>query len=147
VIPVSKRVQRISMSTDGRWVFTQDQTSPRLAVIDSSTNAIAKWADLPEVARASAATRDGRWLLVISEDAAAKMSHLRVLDTGSLRVAKSFDLPDGGMEIVLTPDGTKAYISCVQAGKVAVVDLKSWTVEDQIVLTPGGDGMAWAERK
>jgi YVTN family beta-propeller protein len=143
VIPVSKRVQRISMSEDGRWVFTQDQTSPRLAVIDTSTNAIARWVDLPEVAKASAATRDGKWLLMISVDTAAKMSHLRVLDIGSLKTANSFDLLEGAMEILLTPDGTKAYISCVQAGKIAVVDLKSWNVENQIVLTPGGDGMAW----
>jgi YVTN family beta-propeller protein len=147
VIPISKRVQRISMSEDGRWVFTQDQTSPRLAVIDTSTNAIARWVDLPEVARASAATRDGKWLLVISVDTAAKMSHLRVLDIGSLKAVKSFDLPEGAMGIVLTPDGRKAYISCVQAGKIAVVDLTSWDVENQIVLTPGGDGMAWAAGK
>jgi len=147
VIPISKRVQRISMSEDGRRVFTQDQTSPRLAVIDTSTNAIARWVNLPEVARASAATRDGKWLLVISVDTAAKMSHLRVLDIDSLKLAKSFDLPEGAMEIVLTPDGAKAYISCVQAGKIAVVDLKSWDVENQIVLTPGGDGMAWMTGK
>jgi YVTN family beta-propeller protein len=146
VIPVSQRVQRISISTDGKRVFTQDQTSPLLAVIDTATNMIARRVPLPEIARASAATPDGKWLLVISIDGAAKLSHLRVLDSGSLQVAKSFDLPEGAMEIVIPPDGAKAYISCVQAGKIAVVDLTSWRVEDQIVLTPGGDGMAWAQK-
>src|ERR1700743_1996545 len=32
VIPVSKEVQRISISNDDRWVFTSDQTKPQLAV-------------------------------------------------------------------------------------------------------------------
>jgi len=145
VIPVSKRVQRISISNDGKWVFTQDQTSPQLVVIDTATNTIARRVPLPEIARASAVTPDGNWVLVISIDAVAKVSHLRVLNSGLSQVVKSFDLPEGAMEIVIPPDGAKAYISCVQAGKIAVVDLTSWRVEDQIVLTPGGDGMAWAQ--
>jgi YVTN family beta-propeller protein len=146
VIPVSKRVQRISISSDGKWVYTQDQSSPQLAVIETATNTIARRVPLPEIARASASTPDGKWLLVISDDAAAKVSHLRVLDSGSLRVMRSFDLPEGAMEIVIPPDGARAFISCVQAGKISVVDLTSWRVEDQIVLTPGGDGMAWAQK-
>ena len=31
-----KHVQRISISPDGRYVYTQDQTQPRIAVIDTS---------------------------------------------------------------------------------------------------------------
>ena len=40
VIPVCKNTQRISLSVDDRWVFTADQTQPRLAVIDTQTNGV-----------------------------------------------------------------------------------------------------------
>src|SRR5256885_1216293 len=39
-IPVAKVVQRISISPDGRRVFTHDQNEPRIAVIDAATNKI-----------------------------------------------------------------------------------------------------------
>ena len=41
VIPVSGSAQRIALSVDDRWLFTADQTQPRLAVIDTATNEIA----------------------------------------------------------------------------------------------------------
>jgi YVTN family beta-propeller protein len=40
VIAVSKTAQRIALSVDDRWVFTSDQTRPRLAVIDTKTYGI-----------------------------------------------------------------------------------------------------------
>ena len=39
-IPVSKIVQRISIEPDGLYVFTHDQESPRIVVIDPLSNAI-----------------------------------------------------------------------------------------------------------
>src|SRR6202453_2399884 len=47
IIPVSPHVQRISLSPDDRWVFTADQTKPRLAVIDTANNSLSTWIDLP----------------------------------------------------------------------------------------------------
>ena len=38
IIPISGNTQRISISNDDRWVFTADQTKPRLAVIDTASN-------------------------------------------------------------------------------------------------------------
>src|SRR5258708_6000356 len=65
-IPVTKSVQRISMSPDGLRIFTHDQDAPRIAAIDTATNKIANWIELPNVAYASASTPDGRWLLAVS---------------------------------------------------------------------------------
>ena len=49
VIPIAKKVQRISISPDGRFVFTHDQDAPRIAVIDTATNKLDHWIDLPAV--------------------------------------------------------------------------------------------------
>ena len=64
VIATSKRAQRICLSVDDRWVFTADQTQPRLAVIDTAANEVKTWVTLPGVGYGAAPTPDGRWLLV-----------------------------------------------------------------------------------
>ena len=66
-IPVSKQVQRILILPDGKFVFTQDQKTPRIAVIATATNAVVRWIALPRVAFPSAITKEGQWLLAISD--------------------------------------------------------------------------------
>jgi len=141
VIPVAKTVQRISISTDGGHVFTQDRDTPRVAVIDTATNKISSWIEMPELPFASAPTPDGRWLLVTTN---AKDQHrVHVIDLKSLKVTRSFDLPDIPLGILIQPGGDYAYVTCIRAGKIAVLNLHSWQMEEPIVLTRGVDGMAW----
>ncbi|MEO6922224.1 MAG: hypothetical protein ABI142_00205, partial [Bryocella sp.] len=40
VIPLTKRVQRIVLSSDGRFAFTSDWDEPRIAVINTKTNTL-----------------------------------------------------------------------------------------------------------
>lgn len=159
VIPVAKHIQRISISTDGRLLFTHDQDAARLAVIDLSaigktaaaedknanakkignSSAAMRWIALPDVAYASAPTADGKWLLV----ACPKKHLLLAVDLATLTVAKSFDLPGAPSEILMRPDSGAAFISCMDTGKIAVVDLRAWQLQEPIVLTAGVDGLAW----
>lgn len=146
VIPVAKTIQRISMSPDGTRLFTHDQNAPRLAVIDIQDHkntdafyAVSRWIDLPCVAYASAPTPDGKWLLV-----ACMANHqLLAIDMATLKIAKTFDLPESPSEILITPDGAVAFVSCVSAGKIAMLDLRKWQLQEPIVLTAGVDGLAW----
>jgi len=146
VIPVAKTIQRISMSPDGTRLFTHDQNAPRLAVIDIPDHkgtdafyAVSRWIDLPCVAYASAPTPDGKWLLV-----ACMANHqLLAIDMATLKIAKTFDLPESPSEILVTPDGAVAFVSCVSAGKIAMLDLRAWQLQQPIVLTAGVDGLAW----
>ena len=144
VIPVAKTIQRISISPDGKHIFTHDQDSPRLAVIDVSDNnsagyKVSNWVDLPGVAYASAPTPDGKWLLALS----AKKHLLVAIDLATLKVTKSLDLPGAPSEILVTPDGRTAFVSCPDSGKIAVVDVPAWQLLEPVVLTPGVDGLAW----
>jgi hypothetical protein len=36
-----------------------------------------------------------------------------------------------------------AFVSCVSAGKIAMLDLRAWQLQQPIVLTAGVDGLAW----
>jgi len=148
VIPVAKTIQRISMSTDGRRVFTHDQDSPRLAVIDVADGKNANgpvparevntWIDLPGIAFASEPTPDGKWLLAAS----MKNHFLLAIDLATMKIVKTFDLPDSPSEILVRPDGAVAFVSCL-SGKIAVLDLLTWKLRESIDLTAGVDGLAW----
>lgn len=137
---VPKNVQRIAISTDGKWVFTSDQNTPRLAVIDTSANKVKSWVDIPDVAYGTAVTPDGKWLLLTQP----KTSKVAVLDLSTMKVTKTLDAPKSPQEIVVQPDGRRAYISCSSSGKVAVLNLQTWQMEDPIQAGKGVDGMAWA---
>jgi YVTN family beta-propeller protein len=138
-IPVSKMVQRITIQPDGLFVFTHDQESPRIAVIDTATNTVASWIDLPESAYSSEPTPDGRWLV-----AAGLKGHIFVIDLHTRKLAKTFGAPTALGKVLVRPDGNVAYISFLTAGKIEVLDLRSWQMQPSIDLTPGVDGMAWA---
>jgi YVTN family beta-propeller protein len=139
-IPVARKIQRISISPDGRRVYTHDQDSPRIAVIDTAANSIANWIALPATVYSSAPTPDGRWLV-----ANAPSGKLFVVDAATFQVAHSFDIPQATGEVLVTPDGSRAYISCPQAGTVEILDLQSWKLEAPLKLTPWVDGLAFLD--
>ncbi len=111
VIPVAKTVQRISISADGKRVFTHDQDSPRIAVIDTTTNKVASWIAVQSTIYSSSPTADGRKLL--ADSPAGKIF---VIDLASAKVEESFDIPPSSGELLLTPNGKFAFVSCPQAG-------------------------------
>jgi YVTN family beta-propeller protein len=142
-IPISKKVQRISISPDGKFVFTQDQETPRIVVIDTATNAVVRSISLPRIAFSSVMTGDGYWLLANSES-----GKLFVIDMASGALTKTFDTPDVPVlptpgEFALSSDGIHAYVTCPQGGTIEILNLKDWKMEDPIRLTKGVDGIAW----
>jgi YVTN family beta-propeller protein len=142
IIPVSKMTQRISISVDDGRAFTADQTSPRLAVIDTATNKVSDWIALPAVGYGTAPTPDGKWLLVAMPQA----NKVAVVDLAALKVARTIDVPPAPQEVLVRPDGTVAYVSCDTSGKVAVIRIADWTMQSMIDAGKGADGLAWAAR-
>lgn len=139
VIPVAKIVQRISISADGKRVFTHDQDTPRIAVIDTTTNKVANWISVPSTVYSSSPTADGRKLL-----AASPAGKIFVIDLASAKIEESFDIPPAMGELLLTPDGKFAFVSCPAAGTIEVLDISAHKLLQPIKLTPGVDGLAWA---
>jgi DNA-binding beta-propeller fold protein YncE len=155
VIPISANTQRIAISRDDKLVFTADQTKPQLAVIDTSTDKIKTWIALPALGYGAAATIDGHWLLIATQANEPGKSNVAVIDLATLTVARSIPVPGLPQEILVSPDGKSAYVSCMvtvkagndpekHIGQVAVIDLAQWKVKSLITAGAGADGLAWA---
>ena len=138
VIPVAKKVQRISISPDGRFVFTHDQDAPRIAVIDTATNKVDHWITLPASVYSSQPTPDGKSLV-----ANAPSGKLFVIDLSSEKVTATYSVPAAIGAIAIDAAGAHAYVSCPQAGTIEILDLLEKKLEAPIVLTKGVDGLAW----
>ena len=138
VIPVAKTVQRISISTDGRYVFTHDQTAPRIAVIDTATNKLARWIDLPAKVYSSAPTPDGKLLI-----ANAPSGKLFVIDLSTEKAIGDYLIPAAIGEIAIDARSDHAYITCPQKGTIEFFDLRGGKLESPMVLTQGVDGIEW----
>src|SRR5262249_2700426 len=131
-------------SVDDRWVFTADQTQPRLAVIDTRTHAVNKWVTLPGTAYGTAPTPDGRSLLITVIGGVNKVA---LLDLETMELARTIAVPAAPQEIVVAPDGRTAYVSCDSSRKVAAIDTASWTVARLIDAGAAADGLAWASAR
>jgi DNA-binding beta-propeller fold protein YncE len=141
IIPVSDKIQRMSISNDDKLVFTSDESHPRLAVIDTATNKIKQWVTLPGLGYGSASTIDGRYLIL----AVPTANEVSVIDLKTLTVVHHIPVPPIPQEVLVRPDGKVAYVSCNQSGQVAAIDLTQWKVDSLINAGKLADGLAWAK--
>jgi DNA-binding beta-propeller fold protein YncE len=140
IIPVTKQIQRISLSVDNKFVFTSDVTKPQLAVIDTATNKLKTLIPMPGLGYGSAPTPDGKWLVI----ALPLVGKVAAIDLKSMQVAHTIDVPAKPQEVLIAPDGQTAYVSCDQSAKVAIINIANWSVKGTIDAGKGVDGLAWA---
>lgn len=140
VIPVAGHVQRISISADGKSVFTSDQTQPRMAVIGTQTNTVQRWIQLPAAGYGAAPTPEGRWLVV----ALPRANQVAVVDLAAGSLARLIDVQPSPQMTIVRPDGKMVYVSCDRSGQIAAIRTSDWKLEALIPAGRGADGMAWA---
>jgi DNA-binding beta-propeller fold protein YncE len=143
VISVAPVVQRIAISVDDRLAFTSDQSKPQLAVIDTRTRKVATRVPLPAPGYGTAATPDGKWLVIAMPSA----KQVAVLNLKTMKVEHTIDVPAAPQEVLIRPDGAVAYVSCDASQKVAEIQTSDWTVARLIDAGPGADGLAWVRGK
>src|SRR5215470_39703 len=137
VIPVSKIVQRISISPDGKHVFTHDQETPRIAVIDTATNKISGWIDVPSTVYSSAPL-DNHGMVAYSP--AGKVFFI---DLELLQKVNESDSCKALGELSITPDGNHAYLTCPATGQLLGYNTRTGKSDPEINLTNGVDGIQW----
>ena len=138
VIPVSKIVQRISITADGKRVFTHDQDAPRIAVIDTATNKISGWIPVGATVYSSAPLPDGHTMV-----ASSPSGKFFSIDLDNLKQTGEADACAAVGEIALSQDGNRAFLTCPSTGQLMVFNSHNGKPDTEIMLTKGVDGIQW----
>ena len=146
VIPVPGDLpEGIDVSPDGQEVWTATRNDGGVSIINLATKEVVQSLDLGmQDANRLKFTPDGR-VLIIDGEAASVI----VLDAASRSVIKRISIGDmdtGDGAILVSRDGTRAYVGLRAADRVAVLDLATLEVTGEIMMGEGdGPGcMFWA---
>lgn len=140
VIQVGKGPEGIDISPNGKEVWAANSGDGTISVIDTASK---KVTDTIQVGTKHSNrvrfTKDGK-LVLISDMGAG---NLIVVDAQSHKIVKQ--LPMGGSceGILLQPGTDSAFVAVSSANKVAIVDLKQFTITRTIQTDKDPDGMAW----
>jgi DNA-binding beta-propeller fold protein YncE len=141
VIPVSKGSEGFDVSPDGLELWTAAADDGTIAIIDLKTRRVSTTIDAKVIgANRLKFTPDGKQVLVSS----LRTGDLFVFDAVSHKLLKKISTGHGGAGILITEDGSKAFIGCTPDNYVAVVDLKKMELVARIDIGGGPDGLAWA---
>ena len=130
-------VQRISISPDGRTIFTQDQHYQALAMLDTKTFKVTGSIPLPQKGLGSAVTPDGKYVMAAGND------QVTVVDIKTQQVVKNIPIPKTPQEIFIRPDGQIAYVTSNAAMQVSAIRLSDWSVTPLTISESNAEGMSW----
>ena len=142
-IAVGKGSEGFDLSPDGKelWVANaQDQT---VSVIDVAARKVVQTLPSTRSANRLKFMPDGRYVFV----SGLVGNEMLVIDARARKEFKRIPLSGNSEGIVMSPDGTRAYTTLNSRDAVAVIDLKTMTVTNEVKTGRGPDGLAWAIRK
>ncbi len=140
VMPVGKGPEGIDLSPDGRELWTAHSRDGGVSVIDAAHGKVTATFDVAtKRSNRIKLTHDGKYALISDLEA----GDLVVLDAPARKVIKRIPLgrmPEG---LLLSPDGSRAFVAVNGDNQVAVIDLRTWQVSRRLDTGKGPDGMAW----
>lgn len=148
LIPVGRVPEGTDMSPDGKEVWTVNEESGNVSIIDVATKKVAQTLSLQtDHANRLRFTSDGKYAIVLDR----QIAEVVVVDTASRQVARRIRMPsekagDTSLgDLVVLPDASRAYITVqARAPYIAELELKTLTISRRIDLPSRGDGLAWA---
>jgi len=140
VIPVGKNPEGFDVTPDGKELWAANGGDGHVSVIDLATKKVARTFDIhTKRSNRLKFTPDGNLALVSD----LGTGDLVVLDGHTGAERKRINLGHSIAGILITPDGSRAYVAATPDNNVAVVNLKTLTLENRIHTGKGPDGMAW----
>lgn len=143
LIPVSRGSEGFDVAPDGRQLWTASAGDGTIAIIDLATRQVVEKIDAGvRGANRLQFTPDGKRVLVTS----LSNGDLVIFDAATRKEAHRLKIGRGAAGILVTPDGSRAFLGCTPDNYVAVIDLVSLQVIGHIDVGGGPDGLAWAVR-
>lgn len=141
IIPVGKGPEGFAVSPDGKEVWAANSHDGTVSVVDVNAKKVIQTFDLrTKFANRVRFTPDGR-LVLISD---LGTGDLVVVDAHTRKETKRISLGHGVAGILISTDGTRAFIAVSRDNYIAVIDLTALAVTGRIATDKGPDGMAWA---
>jgi YVTN family beta-propeller protein len=145
------------VSPDQKQVWTGNAQDNTVSVVDLASKKNVQTIPI-SVKRANRLkfTPDGKYVLVTGlgegtagpgRQASPSATNAVVIDAASRSEVKQLSLGGGSEGILMDQEGSRAFVSVSGASKVAVIDLKSFSVVGEITPLKQPDGMAWAVRQ
>jgi YVTN family beta-propeller protein len=151
-IPVGKGSEGFDVSPDGKEIWSAAAYDGTVSVIDFAAKKVTDTFPISVIsANRLRFTPDGKLVLITGSGAPARGSttptpDLVVVDVAKHAEIKQFDLGGSSGGILMSPDGSRAFVSVTGGNKVVVIDLKSLTISTEITPLGQPDGLAWAVR-
>ncbi|MCK4337437.1 MAG: YncE family protein [Candidatus Aminicenantes bacterium] len=157
-ILTGKGAEGVAVTPDGMEAWVTNREADTICVIDTSTLEIIKTIPSASFPIRIKFTPDGKYALVSNartgDVAVFDTEHKKELRRISMevkaeegldgRMFNQFGTSPTPMGIVISPDGSHAFISNTRAGIVTVVDLKTWKIKSRLIAGKEPDGMAYS---
>ncbi len=142
-IPVGHGSEGFDLTPDGKelWVANaQDQT---ISIIDVAGKKVIDTIPSTGAANRLKITLDGKYAFVSDMNG----TELLVVNTATRKEFTRIALPASSEGLLMEPGGKRAYTTLNTRDSVAVIDLSTMTVIDEVKTGRGPDGLAWAARR
>jgi YVTN family beta-propeller protein len=127
----------------GGEIWAANAQDGTVTIIDVGTKQVTDTIPIPvKGANRLKFTPDGKRVLISGLGGGAT-KNLVVMDVTTRKEIKTIDLGGGAAGIVITPDGSRAYVAVSGKDTVAVVDLKSLQISGKVPTGRQPDGLAW----
>jgi YVTN family beta-propeller protein len=147
-VPAGNGVEGFDVSPDGKEIWAANARDATVTIIDVATKKATQTVPIAvKGANRLKFTPDGKRVLISGLGAGAGGNSLVVMDASTRKEVKQLTFGGGAAGILVSPDGSRAYVAVSTADKVAVLDLKTMEVVGQISAGKQPDGLAWAVRK
>ncbi len=144
VIPVSKGSEGFDVSPDGRELWTAASNNGAISIIDLTSIKLSATVDAKILgANRLKFTPDGKRVLITS----LSTGDLFIYDAATHKEIKHISTGHGAAGILVSLDGSRAFIGCSADNYVAIVDLKTLEVINHLDVGGVPDGLAWAVKQ
>lgn len=140
------------VSPDGKQIWTANAQDNTATIIDfAEKKDVTTFPISVRGANRLKFTPDGKYVLISGlgsgRGAGASATSLIVVDVATHKEVKQLDLGGGAAGILIDPVADRAFVAVSGGNKVAVINLKDFSVSGYIAPLGQPDGMAWAVRQ
>lgn len=140
VVPIAQEPEGVATSPDGKTFYVTCEAGGDVFAVDTRSNKIIGHFTVPPRPRSVAFLPAEPIAFIPSENT----GQLNVIDTAHFKVIKTITLPEGSrpMNVKVSPDGRRIYVSNGRAATVSVLDSHSYQLLSNIPVGTRAWGMA-----